>query len=182
MKFSVPYWGCWGIPPIKFCDFTRLRGRRSSGTPVTEIWPAPGAARWGESISELLVSIFCHGFRIMAVFAERLPVAPIPEQFLVTTMGNDVVNHRGTNILTTGKTADTQGVCLEECFAFSPPSAAVPTLASGSCCFWVHGFVFLAVHRTVGDEPCTTGVFAWCVRTMRHGHSSQERPALPKCP
>ena len=169
MKFSVPFWGCWGIPPLQAPQPQRFD-------------PPLGSARWGESVTELLVSIFCHGLGIMAVLAERLPVAPIPEQLLVTTMGNDVVNHRGTNILTTGKATDTQRVCLEEGFALPPPSAAVPTLASGSCRFRVQGFVFLAVHRTVGNEPCTDRVLTWCVRTMRHGYSSQGRPVLPKCP
>lgn len=135
-----------------------------------------------QSVAELLVSILGHRFRVVAMLAERLPVAPIPEQFLVTTMGNDMVNHRGTNILTTGKATDTQRVCLEEGFALLPPSAAVSTLASGSCRFRVQGFVFLAVHRAVGNESCTAGVLAWCVRTMRHDHSSQGRPTLPKCP
>lgn len=84
-------------------------------------------------------------------------------------MGNDVINHCGTNILSSCKATDTQWMGLEKGFAFSLPSAAVPTLASGACCFRVQGFVFLAVHRTVRNEPCTAGVFAWCVRTMRHG-------------
>ena len=122
-----------------------------------------------QSVAELLVSILGHRFRVVAVLAERLPVAPIPEQFLVTTMGNDVVNHGCLNILTLGKATNTQWMSLKECFAFPLPSATVPTLASGACCFWVQGFVFLAVYRAVRNEPCTAGVFAWCVRTMRHG-------------
>ena len=34
------------------------------------------------------------GFPVMTRFTERLPIAPIPEQLLVTTVGNNVIHNR----------------------------------------------------------------------------------------
>lgn len=133
-----------------------------------------------QSVAEFLVSILGHRFCVVAVLAERLPVAPIPEQFLVTSMGNDMVNHGSLNILTLGKATDTQWMSLKECFAFPLPSAAVPTLACGSCCLWVESFVFLTIQCSVGNEPCTAWVLTWCVRAMRHGSFLPGKTSLAK--
>lgn len=34
------------------------------------------------------------GFPVMTGFTQWLPIAPIPEQFLVTTVGNNVIHNR----------------------------------------------------------------------------------------
>ena len=134
------------------------------------------------SVVVLLVSILGHGLGVVTMFAKRLPVVMIPEQLLVPSMGNDVVNHRSPDILSTGKAPDTQRMRLEVCFAFPLPSAAVPTLASRPCDLRVQGFVFLTVHRAIGNKPSTAGVLARGIRSVRHSQSSQGRPGLPKCP
>ena len=38
--------------------------------------------------------VFSHGFTVMTGFAKRLPVALIPEQFLISSVRNDMVHHR----------------------------------------------------------------------------------------
>ncbi|EUB25753.1 hypothetical protein HMPREF1514_1408 [Streptococcus sp. AS20] len=38
--------------------------------------------------------VFGHGFMVMTGFTKRLPVALIPEQFLISSMWNDMVHHR----------------------------------------------------------------------------------------
>ena len=39
--------------------------------------------------------ILTTGLPVMASFAQRTPVAPIPEQFLITTVWDDVIHHSG---------------------------------------------------------------------------------------
>ena len=50
----------------------------------------------------------------MALFAESLPVALIPEQFLVTTVRDDVIHHRGFHELPFLAALGTQWVVLKE--------------------------------------------------------------------
>ena len=123
-----------GYPPYQILRFCAFEGApvfsRPAHRDLTRPW---GQADGLESVTELLVSVLGHGLGIMAVLTKRLPVAPIPEQFLVTTMGNDVVNHRCFDILPTGKASYTQRMGLKEGFAFPLPSAAVPTPASRAC-------------------------------------------------
>ena len=38
--------------------------------------------------------VFGHGFMVMTGFTKRLPVALIPEQFLISSVRNDMVHHR----------------------------------------------------------------------------------------
>lgn len=38
--------------------------------------------------------VFGHGFMVMTRFTKRLPVALIPEQFLISSVRNDMVHHR----------------------------------------------------------------------------------------
>jgi hypothetical protein len=37
--------------------------------------------------------VFDHGFMVMTGFTKRLPVALIPEQFLISSVRNDMVHH-----------------------------------------------------------------------------------------
>ena len=60
---------------------------------------------------------------VMALFAEGLPVALIPEQFLVSTGRNDVIHHRSPDVLA--------------------------TLGSRSCCFWMERQMLLTVEPRV---------------------------------
>lgn len=179
MKFSVPFWGCRGIPPVKFCDFTRLRGRRSVSRPRPQRFDPPLPPH---SVAVLWSNVLGQCLSIMAWLAQRLPVRSIPEEVLISTMGNDVVNHSGLRVSPGLLTRSAQRMAFQVQLALLLPAATVATLGCGTCNLRVQRLVFLAVHRTVRDEPCTAGVFARCVRTMRHSHSSQGRPTLPKCP
>ena len=42
---------------------------------------------------ELLIAVLRHGFMVVAVLTKALPVALIPEQLCIPSVGNDVVNH-----------------------------------------------------------------------------------------
>lgn len=64
----------------------------------------------------------------MASFAESLPVAPIPEEDRVTSVWNDVVDHRCGGEPTFRLAADTQRVAVEEGFSCCLPSPVVSLL------------------------------------------------------
>lgn len=71
---------------------------------------------------KLLISVFRHRFAVMASFAESLPVAPVPEEDRVTSVWNDVVDHRCGDETTFCLAADTQRVAVEE-----GPSCCLPS-------------------------------------------------------
>lgn len=117
----------------------------------------------------VLVAILGHGLGVVARLTQRLPVLLVPEQLLVTSMGNDVVNNSGWHNLTLLLATDTQWVGRKECLSGSLPPSVVAFLLCGLGVVVVERGVILTVHRTVGNEPTTAGVFAWCVRSARHG-------------
>lgn len=57
--------------------------------------------------------VLCPGLRVMALLTQSLPVAPIPEQLLVTAVRNDVVNNCCFGVLTLRHTLDAQRMGFE---------------------------------------------------------------------
>lgn len=126
----------------------------------------------------VLVSVLGHGLGIMAGLTQRLPVFLVPEQLLVTSMGNDVVNHSGWHNLSLLLASDTQRVGSKECLSGSLPPSVVSFLFCGLGVMVVERGVFLTVHRAVRNEPTTARVFAWCVRSARHSLILPGKPSL----
>lgn len=126
----------------------------------------------------VLVSVLGHGLGIMARLTQRLPVFLVPEQLLITSMGNDVVNNCGRHDLTLLLATDTQRVGSKESFPGSLPTSVVAFLLCGLGVMVVERGVFLAVHRTVGNEPTTAGVLARCVGSARHSLFLPGKPSL----
>lgn len=126
----------------------------------------------------VLVSVLGHGLGIMAGLTQRLPVFLVPEQLLVTSMGNDVVNNRGWHNLTLLLATDTQRVGSKERFPGSLPPSVVAFLLCGLGVMVVERGVFLTVHRTIGNEPTTAGVLARCVGSARHSLFLPGKPSL----
>lgn len=69
------------------------------------------------------------GLLVMAFFAECLPILPIPEQILIATMRNDVINHRRRGQSLFLLALDTQRMLPQ---AGSPRLALLPIVALGS--------------------------------------------------
>ena len=65
---------------------------------------------------------------VMTALAERLPVARIPEQSLVTTMRDDVVNHRCHYNVATLFVVSTQRMVRQKCGSRLLPPATVTAL------------------------------------------------------
>lgn len=63
--------------------------------------------------------------------AQRIPVAGIPEQCLIASMGYPMVNHRGRLNPALSLAADAQGLRLQERHSCLLPAVAVAPLAAG---------------------------------------------------
>ena len=117
----------------------------------------------------VLVAILGHGLGIMARLTQRLPVFLVPEQLRVTPMRDDVIDNRCGYNLTHLLAAYTQWVGSKESFPGSLPPSVVAFLLCGFGIVIMKWGVFLTVHRAIGNKPCTTGMLAWGVRSVRHG-------------
>ena len=152
-----------GCPPLliprKFAKdptpFRRVKSCRDSDRP----WSVP----------KLLVAVFRHGLMVVAALAQRLPVGCIPEQFLVSTMGDDVVNHRGPHQLALCLAPNTQRMGLEDGSAGFLPTASVALFGGGFSVARVEWSMFLTVHTAVGNQSTAARVLAGDVWTMWHG-------------
>ena len=120
-------------------------------------------------VTEFLVSVLCHSFGIVAGFAKGLPIVPIPEQFPIPSVGNDMIHNRCLHITSFGKAPHTKGMGLKvhsPCFL---PVAPVSFLGCGLPVVLVQGFMFLTVHSSVGNQPATARMLARGVRPTWHG-------------
>ncbi len=119
-------------------------------------------------VAKFLVSVLCHGFGIVAGFTESLPIVPIPEQFPISPVWNDMIYNRCFHITSFGKAANTKGMGLQVNSPCLLPAASVSFLAGGLPVVLVQGFVFLTVHGTVGNQPATAWMLARGVRPTWH--------------
>ena len=155
-----------GCPPWRI-----LRKNTKEGAPVSrgravEILTAPGSRG---SVPKLLVAIFRHSLLVVASLAQRLPVVSVPEQFGVTAVGNDVVDHSGLDQSALRLTPSAQWMGVEECGAGLLPAASVSLFAGAFGVVCVERSMLLTVRAAVGDQPTAAGVLAGDVRTARHG-------------
>ena len=120
-------------------------------------------------VAKFLVSVLCHGFGIVAGFAESLPVVPIPEQFPIPSVGDDMIYNRCLHITSFGKASHTKWMGLQVNSPCLLPAAPVSFLTGGLPVVLVEGFVFLTVHGAVGNQSATTRMLAWGVRPTWHG-------------
>ena len=120
-------------------------------------------------VVKFLVSVLCHGFGIVAGFAESLPIVPIPEQFPITSMGNDMIHNRCFHITSFGKATNTKGMGLQVHSPCLLPAAPVSFLTGGLPVMLVEGLVCLTVHGAIGNQPATARMLARCVRPTWHG-------------
>ena len=84
-------------------------------------------------------------FHTVVTMAKGLPVAPVPEQLLVTTVGNDVIHVRRLNVPAFPHTLHTQRVRLKVLLPSFLPSSSVASARSRPYLFWMHRLVTVAI-------------------------------------
>ena len=120
-------------------------------------------------VAKFLISVLCHCFGIVAGFAESLPIVPIPEQFPIPSVGDDMIHNRCLHITSFGKASHAKGMGLQVNSPCLLPAAPVSFLAGGLPVVLVQGFVFLTVHGTIGNQPATARMFARSIWPTWHG-------------
>ena len=99
---------------------------------------------------------------VMAV-AERLPVIFIPEESLVSSVRNDVINVRCLDVLAFLHALHAERVSLKVTLTCSLPCLAVASTAGTPHLLWVHCLVCLAVLLAVGYQRRAAWMTAGCV-------------------
>ena len=77
--------------------------------------------------------------------AQGLPVAPVPEELLVTTMRNDVIDVRCLHEPSFLHALHAQRVCLKVLLPGFLPRTAVASARSRPYLFWMHRLVSVAI-------------------------------------
>jgi len=78
----------------------------------------------------LRIVIFISGFDAVMPMAKRLPVTLIPEELVISSMRDDVVNVGCLNVLAFPHALNAQGVCLKVSLACLLPCSAI----ASACC------------------------------------------------
>ena len=111
----------------------------------------------------------------MAVLAQRLPVAPIPEQNRIAAMRNDMVNNGCRRKFSVLSAFDAERIFSQEQRPGRAPPAVVSALGRVSSDPVSAEFgMFLAVHATVA-EVGTARIPAGSFRFSGHGITSQNQ-------
>ena len=118
----------------------------------------------------------------MMMPAQALPVALIPEQFLVAAVWNNVIHNRCFGVASLLSTFRTQRVALKERFACLLPAAAVAALCGRPCYLRMERPVFLAKLCSRLHKRWTSGMStgnSWSLRNgYHHLHSHKKAPAI----
>lgn len=97
---------------------------------------------------------------VMTRLAQGTPVVTIPEEFLVSTVRNDVIHNSRLRVSARLPALLAQGVRPEERLALPLPPAPVPTATRRPYRLRVQGFVCLAVPRPRRNQSRTARMLA----------------------
>ena len=119
-------------------------------------------------------------FAIVARFAQRLPVAFVPKQGLVSAMRNDVVHYGGRSEAAIALTFRAERMSSQELRARGLPTSVVPSRG----CTAAHSIsgefgVLVTVHATSGAEVSTSRMPTWSVGLVRHSITSHKKEPAP---
>lgn len=120
------------------------------------------------SILVLRGVILVPGLDAVVSVTEALPVALIPEEHAVSSVRLNVIDIGRLDVVALLHALHTQRMCLKVTLAGSVPCGTVASAACGACLLRVEGSVLVTVLRTVGNERCTAGMPARCVRSAWH--------------
>ena len=143
--------------------------------PRRDLTPPPG---WPASVVVHRRLILAPCLLVMAALAKGTPVAPLPEQSLITSVRDDVVNDRGLGVLAALHALLAERVHLQEQPAGLLPR---PIIASAGCrpyFFRMQGLVYVTVLGAERDQRSAAGVLAGHFWFGRH---QRTRPHSANC-
>lgn len=115
---------------------------------------------------------------VVAALAQRSPVAAVPEETLVASVGDDMVHHCGLHVLALLHALLAERVRTEKLTAGLLPCSTVATAGSGPNLLRVHRLVYVTVLLPIGNESFASRVTAGCVGSCRHRIISPIKIAL----
>lgn len=107
-------------------------------------------------------------FHTVVTMAKGLPVAPVPEELLVTTMRNDVIDIRCLHEPSFLHALHTQRVRLKILLPGLAPSSSVTSSGSGPYLFRMLSRMFIAVFPSPWHKPGTARVSTGVIRCSCH--------------
>ena len=143
----------------------RERGRRSVKNSQLAIFIPPPAAFQTQSIPIDGISVFRPCLAVVAGLTKSLPVAFIPHQMRITTVGTDMVDHSCCCEPSPCHTLHAQRMLPQVCLAEPLPLAAVATLG-GRRSVWVQGLMLCTIQTVCQFR--TVGMLAWLQCLPRH--------------
>lgn len=122
------------------------------------------------------------GLFTMTPVTQCLPVAPVPEQFPVTTVRNDMINVRSLRVLTPLHALLAERMHLKELPAGLLPCTAVATADSGPDLLRVHRFVCVTVLGPGRNQCRAAGMLARHLGFHRHQRTKPHSANFSKPP
>ena len=117
----------------------------------------------------LYIAIISHSLFIMASLAQRLPVGLIPEEFLVTSVGYDVIDHCRLHVPTFLLALHTEGMHLQENLSYFTPPTIISSANSRTCLLCMKGLMLFTVLLPIGYQGWTARILTRYARSTWHG-------------
>ena len=160
------------IPPCEICENSHERGRRSPGVRQKgcRVPPCPASGLGAVAVGD--EAVFRPGLAVMAGLTESLPVGFVPEQFLVATMGDDVVDYRCRGQPSLLAAANAERVVQQEGFACRLPAFCVASAVSRGALRigLVLGLMLCTVHPS--GQVGAAGMVTRFPGSVGHGNAS----------
>ena len=167
--------GTFDPRPANFADFNARGGGGPCGKARRDLTPPPG---WPASVVVHRRLIFTPCLLVMAALAKGTPVAPIPEQSLITSVWDDVVNDRGLGVLAALHALLAERVRLQEQPACLLPCSVIASTGCGPYFLRMQWPVQITVLGAGRDQRSAAGVLAGHLWFGRH---QRTRPHSANC-
>ena len=160
--------------PYNFADFNARGGGGPCGNARRDLTPPPGCPA-SVVVHRCLILAPC--LLVMAALAKGTPVAPVPEQVLITAMRDDVVDDGRSGVLALLHALLAERVRLQEQPAGFLPRTVIASAGSRPYFFRMQWPVQITVLGAGGNQCRTAGVLA---RHLRFGRHQRTRPHSAK--
>lgn len=161
--------------PANFADFNARGGGGPCGKARRDSTPPPG---WPASVVVNRRLVLAPCLLVMAALAKGTPVVPVPEQSLITSVRDDVVNDRSLGVLAAFHALLAERVRLQEQSAGLLPCPVIASTGCGPYFLRMQWPVQITVLGAGRDQRSAAGVLAGHLWFSRH---QRTRPHSANC-